>query len=131
GCLFRWCRCRKSSASPERPLCMGQNPPASLLIVDDDEGLLRLIERSLRRAGYATATATTGQAALARLQQAPADLLLLDLNLPDITGQEIVRQLTRNGSSLPFIIVTGLGDAHVAVQWMKQGAIDYLLKDQA
>lgn len=109
---------------------MAAAPPArSVLIVDDDPGLLRLMERALRRAGFNTATAGTGAGALERLGTRPADLLLLDLKLPDMTGGDVIRRLAEQGRSIPFLIITGQGDERAAVEAMKQGALDYLVKD--
>ena len=103
--------------------------PPTIFIVDDDRGLLRLIEKALQRDGFLTATATTGREAFAWLSQNHADLLLLDLKLQDIEGRELVGQLAGVGRSLPFIIITGQGDERVAVDMMKRGARDYLVKD--
>ena len=61
--------------------------PVRILLVDDDAGLLRLVEKALRREGFATATARSGQEAIAWLGQDRADLMLLDLQLPDLKGQ--------------------------------------------
>src|ERR1039457_2179048 len=105
------------------------NPP-TVFIVDDDRGLLRLVEKALQREGFATATAASGAEALIWLTKNHADLLLLDLKLEDIEGKELVRQLSEIQRSLPFIIITGQGDERVAVEMMKRGARDYLIKDK-
>lgn len=103
--------------------------PSTLLIVDDDRGLARLIERALRRDGFATAIANSGQAALDWLASHEASLMLLDLKLQDLEGSELIEQLTKAGRCPPFIIITGQGDERVAVEMMKRGARDYLVKD--
>jgi PAS domain S-box-containing protein len=109
---------------------MADTPPAaSILVVDDDRGLLRLMEKSLRRAGYTVSTATSGAEALAWLEQQQPDLLVLDLKLQDIEGREFISHLESLGRSVPFIIITGQGDERVAVDMMKRGALDYLIKD--
>jgi PAS domain S-box-containing protein len=100
-----------------------------VLVVDDDRGLLRLIERALAREGFATAAASSGQAALDWLAQHRADLMLLDLKLQDIEGQQLVERLVQSQRCPPFIIITGQGDERVAVDMMKRGARDYLVKD--
>ncbi len=102
---------------------------ASILIVDDDLGLLRLVEKALKREGFATSTAGSGQEAIAWLAVNRADLMLLDLKLPDIEGKELIIHLADVGRSVPFIIITGQGDQRVAVDMMKRGALDYLVKD--
>jgi PAS domain S-box-containing protein len=101
----------------------------TIFIVDDDEGLLRLIERVLKREGFNTATANSGQSAAAWLAQNRADLMLLDLKLEDVEGKELIERLNQSGHCPPFIIITGQGDERVAVDVMKRGAMDYLIKD--
>jgi PAS domain S-box-containing protein len=101
----------------------------TILIVDDDRGLLRLVEKSLRREGWIIAGVAAGREALAWLDQHQADLLLLDLKLDDMPGGEMVGHLTTDHPDLPFVIMTGQGDERVAVEMMKRGARDYLVKD--
>ncbi len=105
------------------------HPPVTILVVDDDPGLTRLIERELRREGYLTAAAGSGAEATSWLQQHRADLLLLDLKLPDIEGPALIESMVAMGRNVPFIIITGQGDERVAVDMMKRGALDYLVKD--
>ncbi len=101
----------------------------TILIVDDDRGLLRLIEKALQREGLSTAAAPSGKAALEWLAKNQADLLLLDLKLQDMEGKDLVRRLSEIQRPAPFIIITGQGDERVAVEMMKRGARDYLVKD--
>lgn len=108
---------------------MTDAPRFSLFVVDDDTGLLRLIEKALTRSGYVISTANSGQAALEWLKDNQADLLLLDLKLKDIEGAQLVDQIAALRKSIPFIIITGQGDERVAVHMMKRGALDYLIKD--
>ncbi|MBU6401051.1 MAG: response regulator, partial [Verrucomicrobia bacterium] len=100
-----------------------------LLIVDDDRGMLRLLEKSLRRERFTTTTAASGQEAIAWLERHQPDLLLLDLNLPDIAGQALLQRLAAMGRAVPFVAITGYSDVQVAVELMRQGAVDYLVKD--
>jgi len=108
---------------------MPESAPVKILIVDDDEGLLHLVRKTMEREGFETVTASLGQKALEWLAGNRADLMLLDLKLPDIRGQEFINHLASVGRSLPFIIITGQGDERVAVEMMKRGALDYLVKD--
>jgi len=103
--------------------------PARILIVDDDAGLLRLVEKALEREGFATATASSGKDAISWLARNTADLMLLDLKLQDIEGRELVNRLASRGRAVPFIVITGQGDERVAVDMMKRGALDYMVKD--
>jgi len=98
-------------------------------VVDDDEGLLRLIEKALRREGWETAAATSGREALAMLPAVQPDLILIDLKLPDMSGAALIEILQQAKSSPPFVVITGQGDERVAVEMMKKGAQDYLVKD--
>ena len=100
-----------------------------IFIVDDDQGLLRLIEKALNREGFSTATAVSGKDATEWLAQHRADMMLLDLKLQDIEGKELINHLAALGRSVPFIVITGQGDERVAVEMMKRGALDYLVKD--
>src|SRR5689334_10841350 len=100
-----------------------------ILVVDDDEGLVRLVSKALQREGFIIAGAGSGEAALAWLAANRADLMLLDLKLHDIEAQVLVDRLSREQHCPPFIIITGQGDERVAVEMMKRGARDYLVKD--
>jgi len=100
-----------------------------LLVVDDDEGLLILMAEALRNEGYEVATADSGEGALAWLAQRPADLMLLDLKMRDVGGPALLKRLKRDDAPVPFVVVTGQGDEKVAAEVMKQGALDYVMKD--
>src|SRR5437899_11971089 len=97
-----------------------------VLVVDDDAGLLRLIDKALQREGFATAAAASGEEALRRLSGNRFDLMLLDLKLQDVEAAQLVERLTDRQLCPPFIIITGQGDERVAVDMMKLGARDYL-----
>ena len=103
--------------------------PRTILIVDDNQGLISLIQRCLARDGFHTAVAYNGQEALNWLSHHRADLLLLDLQLPDMTGEDLINHLDHRAMTLPFIVVTGQGDERLAVKMMKRGARDYFIKD--
>jgi PAS domain S-box-containing protein len=100
-----------------------------VFVVDDDRGLVRLIEKALLREGLAATTACSGADAIAWLEANQPDLLLLDLKLQDMEGAELVTRLAALNKCPPFIIITGQGDERVAVEMMKRGARDYLVKD--
>jgi two-component system NtrC family sensor kinase len=100
-----------------------------VLVVEDDEGLCRLVTRSLARAGFDASTATTGAGAVEEYRKNPGLLLLLDYRLPDMTAKQIVEQLIEEQGRVPFIVMTGQGDERIAVEMMKLGALDYIVKD--
>lgn len=104
-------------------------PTATILVVDDDPGLLRLIGKVLVREGFEPVTAASGREAVNWLAANRADLMLLDLKLPDIEGAELLQQLAAINRPVPFVIITGQGDERVAVEMMKRGALEYLVKD--
>lgn len=100
-----------------------------IFIVDDDRGMLRLIEKTLQREGFATATSASARDALEWLRSNRPALMLLDLKLQDMEGKEVINHLSDLGMLVPFIVITGQGDERVAVEMMKRGALDYLTKD--
>lgn len=103
----------------------------TVLIVDDHQGLISLIQRCLSREGFHTAVAYSGEEALTWLLHNQADLLLLDLQLADMSGEDLIQQLNHHNRTLPFIVVTGQGDERLAVKMMKRGARDYFIKDSS
>lgn len=102
---------------------------ARVLVVDDDEGLLILMAESLRAEGYDVTTAGSGSEALERLSGLIPDLMLLDLKMQDMDGTVLLRKVRERGVPVPFVVVTGRGDEKVAVETMKEGALDYVMKD--
>ncbi len=101
----------------------------TILLVDDDRGLLRLMGKALQREGFITATAGSAAEAEALLVDARVRLMLLDLKLADEPGQELVQRLRQVNRCPDFIVITGQGDERVAVEMMKAGAMDYVVKD--
>jgi signal transduction histidine kinase len=100
-----------------------------VLVVDDDDGILILMAESLRAEGYDVVTATSARKAREFLAAQPLDLLIVDLKLQDGQGPDLVATIQRDLTRVPFIVVTGQGDEKVAVDVMKQGARDYVMKD--
>ncbi len=84
---------------------------------------------TLRTEGYSVTTATSASAARAWLDRHAPELMFLDLKLPDGNGPALVASLQRDRPAVPFVVVTGQGDEKVAVEVMKQGALDYVMKD--
>ena len=104
-------------------------PSEKILIVDDDLGLVQLLKKNLKREGFAPFSATSGRDAIEWLGKHNADLMLLDLNLRDIEGRELINHLTAIGRPVPFIIITGQSSERLAVEMIKRGALDYLVKN--
>jgi len=101
----------------------------AILVIDDDAGLLRLMGKALEREGFAVTIAASGVDAQKRAQDRQFTLMLIDLRLQDTTGPELLDSLKERGIKIPFVVITGQGDERVAVDMMKQGALDYLVKD--
>ena len=104
-------------------------PAPQLLVVDDDRGLLRLMERTLRREGFEIEAVASAAEAVQALATHGPDLLVIDLKLTDASGEMLIEQLQAARPGVPFMVVTGQGDERVAVEMMKRGALDYLVKD--
>lgn len=96
-----------------------------LLVVEDDQAIGEPLVRGLERSGFEVEHVTTGRAALDAAAQ--ADLVLLDLGLPDLDGYEVCRQL-RERSAVPIIVVTARGDEGDRVLGLEIGADDYVVK---
>jgi signal transduction histidine kinase len=104
-------------------------PARRILVVDDDEGLLILMAETLRGEGHEVTTADSAKTAREALDRRKPDLMVLDLKLQDGSGPALVAELQQHQTRVPFIVVTGQGDEKVAVEVMKQGALDYVIKD--
>lgn len=98
-----------------------------ILILDDDAKLAAMLVTYLEKNGFAAEAVGTPSAAMARLQTAPPDLLVLDLGLPEQDGLEVCRQL-RARSALPILMLTGRGDEADRIVGLELGADDYLGK---
>ncbi|HOW73316.1 MAG TPA: sigma-54 dependent transcriptional regulator [Phycisphaerae bacterium] len=101
---------------------------ADILIVDDDANLRVALEMSLKQAGHHCRLANTGAQGWAELQQQQPDLALLDLQLPDTSGVELLARMHEERMNLPVIIMTAFGTVTNAVSAMKQGAADFIEK---
>ena len=101
----------------------------SILCVEDDAGLARLLQKRLGRLGFTIDLAERGKESIAKAGAQAYDLILLDYNLPDITGFDVLRSLKANGIETPVIIMTTAGDERLAVEALTLGAADYIVKD--
>ena len=103
--------------------------PVRILVMDDDAGQARLAQRTLERAGYTVEVAGDGATGLALHAARAYDVLMVDHQMPGTGGLDVLRTLATRGTLPPTIMVTGHGDEAVAVEAMKLGAGDYLVKD--
>src|SRR2546428_12700541 len=99
-----------------------------VLLIEDDSGIIDTLQRVLSEEGHSVAVERRGDTGLARATQEAFHVVITDLKLPGITGLEIVRQLHTLQPKLPIILVTAFGTTDTAIEAMKFGAYDYLLK---
>jgi DNA-binding NtrC family response regulator len=99
---------------------------STILIVEDEEKLRRVVELQLKTAGYEVEQAGTAEAALRLCEK--ADLILTDLRLPGMDGLGLLAELRRQNSHTPVIVMTAYGSIETAVEAMKTGAVDFLPK---
>ncbi|PXA88741.1 sigma-54-dependent Fis family transcriptional regulator [Caulobacter sp. D4A] len=101
----------------------------TVLVVDDDPTQRRLIQAVLEREGFAVSHAESGDAAMAHLAAgAPADVILLDLVMPGLPGQEALKEMRARGYAQPVIVLTASGGVDTVVKAMQAGATDFFIK---
>ena len=99
-----------------------------ILIIDDEASLRRTLARILQQAGFEITTAASGQEGLTFLSQQSFDLVYLDIRMPDMNGLEVLEKIHSNFPELPVILFTAQPDMNSAVEALRHGAIDYLMK---
>jgi two-component system nitrogen regulation response regulator GlnG len=104
------------------------NGKSRVLIVDDEEGICKLVSRLLEQEGFFPLVAQDGKTALEQLRTASPDMMIVDLHLPDFNGLEILRWAKALDEDLPVVILTGHAEVHGAVEAMRAAAFDYLAK---
>ena len=100
----------------------------TILIVEDEAKMRRLLELNLADDGFQTLSAGDAESGLKLLQNGPVDLVLTDLNLPGMNGLDFLAAVKRFHASLPVVVITAFGTVETAVEAMKAGASDYVLK---
>ena len=101
--------------------------PRSVLIIEDDPRICRIVQMTLQREGLEVTEADSGEAGLERIEDTAFDVVLLVLMLPGKDGFEVCRQIRRT-SNVPIIMVTARGDSHDVVAGLEAGADDYVSK---
>jgi two-component sensor histidine kinase len=101
----------------------------TLLYIDDDEALARLVDRGLTRLGFKVVHAASGDHGLDRLQQGGIDVIALDQFMPGLDGLETLERILAIPNAPPVVFVTAAQDSSIAVTALKAGAADYLVKD--
>ena len=107
-----------------------ETPKETILIIEDDAGLIELLSENIQQSGFKTVSVSSANEALGWLKTNTPDLILLDFSLPDMTGEELILHLKNTSANVPpFVVSTGRGDERTAVEMMKLGARDYIVKD--
>lgn len=106
-----------------------QNTVHSVLYMEDDAVVARVVQRALEKAGFTVESAADGVEGLAKLAYHRYTVVLLDYNMPKHNGLEVMRIMEERNIRLPIVMLTGSGDELVAVEAMKRGAADYVVKD--
>lgn len=101
---------------------------AQILIVDDEESIRFSLKRALERDGHDVAAATDGRQALHLMQHQIFDLILTDLKMDDVNGVELMRQVQAISPDTAVIMLTGYATLESAIEALRQGAVDYLVK---
>jgi PAS domain S-box-containing protein len=102
---------------------------ARILYVEDDPGLSRLVRTKLQAEGYTVDISATGSEGLSAFDESLHDLVIVDYQLPDCNGLQVLETLMARRAAVPVIIATGAGSEEIAVQAMKLGAADYINKE--
>jgi putative nucleotidyltransferase with HDIG domain len=104
------------------------HPAARVLIVDDEPAACKLLALLLSEANFDCTTALSGAEALCLLENDSRDAIVCDLNMPGMSGMELLAEVRRRSPHVAFVVATGLNDVRAGIQAMKSGADDYLVK---
>jgi DNA-binding NtrC family response regulator len=99
-----------------------------LVVVDDEQGILDVVGRFARRAGFEVVTCSGGREAIELLQTKRADLVMVDLRMPDVGGLDVLRAIRETDPRCQAVLMTGYASVETAVEAIKLGAMDYLSK---
>ena len=102
--------------------------PGRVLVIEDDDNLRQVIQIQLEREGYDTRTAASAEEAIAMLEKSSHHLVLTDLNLPGISGIDLLKRVRLEYPETAVIVMTAFGTVQTAVEAMKAGAYDYITK---
>jgi two-component system NtrC family response regulator len=100
----------------------------SILLIDDDDSLRRVMEFSLVEAGYTVRTAASGEDGLRLFEQEAGDAVVTDITMPGMSGMEVLARIREKDEQVPVVVITAYGTIESAVEAMKKGAFDYITK---
>ncbi|MCM2252285.1 MAG: sigma-54 dependent transcriptional regulator, partial [Ramlibacter sp.] len=99
-----------------------------ILVIDDEPAIRQILNASMTRAGHSVEVAGSGREALMRLGKGDIEVALCDINMPDLTGIEVVREARAAGIDTTFVMMTAFSSVETAIEAMKAGAFDYMIK---
>jgi two-component system response regulator AtoC len=102
--------------------------PQRVLVVDDEPHMRRVLEIMLHQTGYEVCAAGNGREALMVIRESPVDLVITDLRMPEMDGIELLACMRKDGFATPVIVITAFGSVESAVEAMKVGATDYMVR---
>ena len=112
----------------KEPVTGPPNEARAVLIVEDEPRLREMLTRAVREMGFDPMAASTAEAALRSMEHRPADILILDLNLPGMNGMELLERLHASHPDVQVIILTGFGDLEAAKRAIHLNVVDFLTK---
>ncbi len=101
---------------------------SSILLIDDDDSLRRVMEFSLTEAGHRVEAAGSGEEGLRLLEKGAFDAVISDITMPGMSGMEVLAKVRERDAAVPVVMITAYGTIESAVEAMKQGAFDYITK---
>jgi len=101
---------------------------AKILVIDDEDSMCNFMEIMLSKEGYRVDTAVSGREGLSLLQDHSYDLVIADLNMPEMSGIDVLREAKRLNNDQDLIVMTAYASVDTAIEAMKQGAADYITK---
>lgn len=102
--------------------------PVSILVVDDEKDFVEMLSLRLQEVGEKVSTAYSGKECLETLEKTNIDVVILDIKMPGMDGMETLREIKKRFPIIEVIMLTGHGSTETAVEGMKSGAFDYLMK---
>ncbi len=99
-----------------------------ILIVDDNKELREILQEYLKGEGHRVEGAADGKEALDRYHRESFDLIITDLNMPEVSGMELIRTIRKENQDTEFVIITGYASMDSAVEAVRIGAFDYIVK---
>ncbi|MEO0294100.1 MAG: response regulator [candidate division WOR-3 bacterium] len=107
-----------------------KEPKKKILIIEDDKKFQKVLSIQLKQSSYDVLCVTSLVEFLEAIKKEKIDMILLDLGLPDSSGLETFRKVFKQGADIPIVILTGLDDEKIAIEAVKEGAQDYLVKGE-